>query len=350
MPLFNLFFVPVCLLSMACSRRQHKPADLSAAAVVLPAPALPNTTDSVPDQVFFSTDNGRSWQNKSAGLSSTTQIGLGGIAIADGRIALLSKDSGLYIFNSSGNRWINAPTHPQLLKDNPAALFFYNGGFYAGTQYGGVFYSPDGGKTWSRQNKGLASLTVRRFAAGGGKLYVATNAGLYSRTASATQWTLEYGSDLLQVNGLVIFKNQVYLATNQGGFRSPVDNKNWKQIFSGGSLHNISADDRTVYAMQYNTLYASQDEGDTWQNNQLGLPRQLYTFNVLKSRGELLAAQWYGVYRKDDLFDVWKFSGKGLPSAAAVTNLIVIDGIVVAGIGRRGLKAGLSTQKWNSLF
>ncbi|MBX3257929.1 MAG: hypothetical protein KF862_27610 [Chitinophagaceae bacterium] len=72
---------------------------------------LINNSDGI---VYFSYDNGLNWENKSTGLPSTANIGLSGIAVSENKLALLSKDSGLYFFNTQEDRWFNIPTDRQL--------------------------------------------------------------------------------------------------------------------------------------------------------------------------------------------------------------------------------------------
>src|SRR5690606_34075653 len=109
------------------------------------------------------------------------------------------------------------------------------------------------------------------------------------------QWDREYGHSTLQVNGITAFEGSIYIATNQGGFTSAIGKKDWKIIFSEGALHNISSDDKGIYAMMYNELFSSFDKGITWQSIQSGLPAELYTFNVIMIDNTLLAGQWDGV-------------------------------------------------------
>lgn len=295
--------------------------------------------------VYFSYDKGLTWKNESIGLPQTIKIGLGGIAVSENKLALLSKDSGLYFFNDQKGSWINIPTDKELLESNPGALLFFKDRIYAGTQFAGVFYTEDEGQSWTKLNTGLDNLSIRKFASIENKLYAATNSGLYSYNESLSQWDLEYGHSSLQVNGITAFDGNIYIASNQGGFNSVIGKKDWKKIFSEGALHNISSDDKGIYAMMYNELFSSCDKGKTWQSIQSGLPAELYTFNVIKKDNTHLAGQWDGVYRKDKETENWKFSGTGLPEKFAVTNMKSYNDIIVVSGAERNLKSGLTTDK-----
>ncbi|MBK7426319.1 MAG: hypothetical protein IPI60_04415 [Saprospiraceae bacterium] len=133
----------------------------------------------------------------------------------------------------------------------------------------------------------------------------------------------------MQANGITTFEGSIYIASNQGGFTSAIGKKEWKKIFSEGALHNISSDDKGIYAMMYNELFSSFDKGNTWQSIQSGLPAELYTFNVIKTDNTLLAGQWDGVYKKDKETEKWKFSGSGLPEKFAITNMKSYNELIV---------------------
>jgi photosystem II stability/assembly factor-like uncharacterized protein len=295
--------------------------------------------------IYFSYDNGLTWKNNSEGLPSTTSIGLGGIAVSGDKLVLISKDSGLYYFNTQEDKWVHISADKQLLESNVGALVFHNDCIYAGTQTNGVYYSNNEGKTWATLNIGLENLTIRKFAEIENKLYAATNSGLYSYNDLIRQWELEYGNGTLQVNGITALNGSIYIATSQGAFSSLIGKKDWKKIFSNGALHNISSDDKSLFAMVYNELFSSNDKGQTWQNIQSGLPTQLYTFNVVKVDNTLLAGQWDGIYRKDRESENWKFSSKGLPEKLAIANMQIYNKIIVVSANERKLRKGMTTDK-----
>lgn len=309
-------------------------------------PSLVNILDDVSEGiVYFSYDNGFNWENESSGLPSTVHIGLGGIAASENNLALLSKDSGLYLFDDQKKRWLHVPTDPQLMKSNPGALLFFKHHLYAATQHGGIFQSMDEGKTWTNLNDGLDNLGIRKFADIENTLYAATNSGLYSYDELRKRWKLEYGSSTLQVNGLTTLDGSIYIATNQGAFVTPIGKKEWKKIYSKGTLHNIGSGDKTLYAMVYDELFSTSDKGKSWQSIQKGLPKGLYTFNVIQYKEDIFAGQWDGVYRKSQEGVEWQYSGDGLPEKMAVTNLIEFKGILVAAGSERRLKPGKTIKK-----
>ncbi|WP_205513935.1 WD40/YVTN/BNR-like repeat-containing protein [Longitalea arenae] len=295
--------------------------------------------------VYFSYDNGLTWHDKSSGLPSTVNIGLGGIAVSGNKLALISKDSGLYFFNTQEDKWLNIGTDKQLIENNMGALLFFKDHIYVGTQLGGIFRTKDEGKSWTKLNIGLDNLTIRKLAEIKNRLYAATNSGLYSYNDLLNQWELEYGNTALQVNGITTFDGSIYIATNQGAFASPIGKKEWRKILLNGALHNISSDNKAIYAMVYNELFSSFDKGQTWHSMQAGLPAQLYTFDVIKTGNTLLAAQWDGVYRRNTEAQNWEISSNGLPENIAVTNIQMYSNIIVISGNERKLRKGMTADK-----
>ena len=341
----KLILIPLLAMLGSCNGQANKNTKAASRTSDTPPTLGTNPVKTTEGIIYFSADNGRTWEDKSAGLPPRISIGLGGITVSGNKLALVSKDSGLYLFDFGKAVWVKTPTHQQVVENNPGALAFYKDRIYIGTQFGGVFYSPDEGKSWIKQNAGLSNLAIRKLAVIDGKLYAATNAGLYSYNDLFSGWQLEYGNSTLQVNGITALDSNLYIATNQGAFTSPKARRDWKEILSKAALHNISADEKTLYAMTYNELFSSIDKGKSWQTLQKGLPVQLYTFNVIKNGNTVFAGQWDGVYRKDNAGEPWELSGKGLPGKFAITNMQLYNGIMVVSGSERKLRAGMTTDK-----
>jgi len=294
--------------------------------------------------IYFSYDNGNTWLNASSGLPQNMSVGLGGVAVSGKLLGVATKEYGVYIYNLNDGTWYNIPTEKQIIDANMGALIFYGNGIYIGTQYKGIFYSHDKGKTWTSQNSGLNNLSIRRFLEFENTLYVCTNDGFYSLNKDSNSWNLLYGHNSLQVNGATVFKGSYYIATSKGVYNKNKDN-NWRNVLPNHSIHNISSDDEQLYAMTYNELLLSSRDGIIWQSAQDGLPENLYTFNVLKQNHVVFAGQWDGVYSKKESGTKWELTGKGLPAGFAVTNLKSFDGILVATASERKLKAEMTTEK-----
>lgn len=295
--------------------------------------------------IYFSADQGLSWEDKSDGLPPDATLGLGAIAVSDKFLGIATQAHGVYLFDFQQDLWVSIPTDRQMLASHPGALAFYQDQLYVGTQSGGVFSSADQGKSWTAHHQGLDNLTIRKLVQLGDTLYAGTNAGLYAYSKSLKRWELEYGNSTLQVNGITAFDGDIYMGTNQGIFTTPQGQQQWMKVLDNHSIHNISADDKVIYAMTYNALLSSADKGQSWQNIQKGLPAQLYTFNIIKHGNAVFAGQWDGVYRKDSAGESWKAYSKGLPEEFAITNMKSYRQMLVVSGNPRKLSPGMTTDK-----
>lgn len=291
-----------------------------------------------PNLVYFLYPNSSSWENTSQGLP--TQLNLGDIAVSENMLGILSKETGVYLFDFDKDEWGNIPTDNEIITNNPTATSFFKDKIYVGTQTGGIYVTSDLGRNWNQFNQGLTNTSIRKFSIINGELFVATNGGLFSFNQSRQSWELEYGNKSMQVNGITVCKGYINIGTNQGIFSSPIGKPVWKNVLPNYSLHNISSDDKYIYAMTYNELLISADAGTTWQSSQNGLPKELYTFNIMKNGDFVFAGQWDGVYRREDAEEKWQPYGQGLPPDLSITKMNLINGILVVGSHKRGLRNG----------
>jgi hypothetical protein len=288
--------------------------------------------------IYISTDLGRNWVNNSHGLPDNVKIGLGGVASSGDKLAVATKENGIYIYDNAHSIWNRIPTEQLIIQGNIGAMTMMESTIFVGTQHKGVFITHNQGVSWMALNLGLEDLTIRRFCEIGNKLFVCTNDGFYSLNQDMTRWQVEYKQPSLQVNGATMFHGQIFLATNRGIFHQDKI-KIWNNSSPQLSIHNISSDNEKIYAMTYNQLLLSSIDGLTWQSQQNGFLQNLYTFNVVNHNDILFAGQWDGVYSKGMHDYKWKLSSNGLPKKFAVTNLKTFDGGLIISTSERKLKS-----------
>jgi ligand-binding sensor domain-containing protein len=277
--------------------------------------------------VYFSSDNGNSWQDKSDGLPAP--IVLTDIAVSADILAIASKQQGIYVYDFVKLKWMPLAAKPATNSDLDA-LYVRDNNFIAGTHGDGVFVSNSNGAKWKAMNAGLGNLTIRKLVEIDHQLYAGTNGGLYVYLDKENKWVLEFGTVSLQVNGITVLDGEIFIGTNQGVYKSIKGMNNWIKIMPNQSLHNISADDKTVYAMVYSELFVSTDKGRSWQSDQRGMPAGMYSFHVTRKDNALFVAQWDGVYRKSG-GSSWTLTSKGMPSKFPVTELKVFKNLIIAG-------------------
>ncbi|SDL66718.1 hypothetical protein SAMN05421823_107200 [Catalinimonas alkaloidigena] len=276
--------------------------------------------------IYFSTDDGATWTNHSKGLPKA--LHLSDMAASEAWLGVTTQEHGLFLYDFRRHVWQPTPTLPET-KHKLDALAFYHDSFFVGTQGSGVFLSTDEGQSWKPYNQGLSNLTIRRFTEIDHQLFVGTNEGLYVLDAAKHEWRAVYRTPHLQVNGITALDGEFYIGTNQGAFKSDQHRKQWQPIMADRALHNISTDGHTLYALAYNELFTSDDQGLTWISAQKGLPDGLYTFQVKRSHQAVLAGQWDGVYKRSAVTG-WTPSSRGMPLRFPVTELIVHQNLVVA--------------------
>ncbi|MEQ8551617.1 MAG: hypothetical protein RIC06_09285 [Cyclobacteriaceae bacterium] len=331
----------IWVISSACCPNQQKPEK-----EFLPGNRQTRQDSTEPGVVYFSLDHGQNWVNASKGLPQKVTIGLGGVSVSRDWLGLVTKEYGVYVYDFKDSLWLNIPADSAMLASNIAAMAFHNKGIFVGSQHGGVFYSDDQGESWTERNAGLGNLTIRRFAEIHARLYVGTNHGLYVYNDATTRWELEYGQPAMQVNGMTGSSNgNLYIATNLGAFVSKRNINGWEKIIDGLSLHNIGSVGQTIYALTYNELFVSTDGGTTWESAQQGLPKELYTFNLVGHKSLVFAGQWDGIYKKSIFENSWRYSGDGLPPKFTATNLTAYNDLLVVTTSERGLRKGMTIEK-----
>lgn len=294
--------------------------------------------------VYFSYNNGANWVNSSDGLPEKVRIGLGGIATSNQILGVATKDNGVYLYNIKAKTWDNVPTDKRIIAADIGSLAIMDSVIFVGTQYKGVFYTADKGRNWKNLHTGLTNLTIRRFCVFNKILYVCTNDGFYALNKNLDHWKLAFGQNSLQTNGATFYNGRFYLATNKGIFSQQPD-KSWINSSPQFTMHNISSDQNQLYAMTYNSMLLSSKDGKTWQSLQSGLPKTLYTFNILIYNSVVFAGQWDGIYKLTNNNTMWELSSNGLPPKFAVTNLKAFNDILVISTSERKLKAAMTTEK-----
>ncbi len=171
------------LLFSSCTKQNSSGNQLSSPVeTISKAPIYDHSKDNEPSTndngiIFFSFDNGDSWENKSIGLPEG--ISSTDIATSDGLIGISTKQDGIFFYEFQANIWRRSANNPPT-PNNLDALIFFNDQLFVGAENAGIFISDIQGQSWRPYNKGLEDLTIRKFAVVNNKLFVGTNGGLYS--------------------------------------------------------------------------------------------------------------------------------------------------------------------------
>lgn len=272
--------------------------------------------------VYLSTDGGATWGGPWLEELVVHHILFSANYVVDDT-TFLGTDDGVYVSTETGTGWtadglIDDAVHA--LVASPAAAILY-----AGTDQSGVFFSGDGGATWTARNRGIANLPLeavtvspdyvadRTILAGG-------QAGAWRSTDDGLSWqptSLTYA----QVNALRCSPNfaangTAYAATNGGVFLSEDRGRSWDP--TPGSLGVVNVLDLTLspegdlwVSTTAGGVYYSPDSGASWEQRSTGLTTSHVTaIEWLGTEGEaiyLAAGTWgQGVFVSDDGGLLWE--------------------------------------------
>ncbi|HEX7286481.1 MAG TPA: transcriptional regulator [Candidatus Angelobacter sp.] len=254
------------------------------------------------------------------------------VLLATDRGGVLLSDDGGATFVASNHGFTHRQVAALLLDRNDASRIY--AGLLNDKEYGGVFFSPDAGRTWKQMSEGLdgRDVFVLRQAADN-TLFAGTDRGLFRRKPGDPAWlplaplpepkaeadpgkkktparpATASGLDG-RVADLELTPNQWFAITANGLLASKDEGKTWVQQELSGIkyMHSLAVADRTVVVAGSNAISVSVNGGESWL-----APRPLPPDVVINSiafdpsgAGTIWAAARDGVYRSTDLGDTWK--------------------------------------------
>jgi len=279
--------------------------------------------------LYRSTDQGNTWESFANGIPQEATIS--SIASTPNRIFVSTNHHGVFVSENGDNKWNQVYTGlPNAVEVHAVAVQEQR--LVIGTFKHGIFISPDLGRNWRPAQTNLAAVPIRSLFFGKDKLYAATDKGIYASVDKGDTWIHQVGA--AQVNGFTYLNGKIYAGGVEGAMMS-VDGNSWKYIYERFTLHDISSDDVSLYAMTMGEgLLKSGNDGLTWESVNSGFGT-LYTFEVKAVGKDLLAGQWHGIYLSDDSGATWSQIKNGLPDSTAFPTLEITAVGILAGIGLR---------------
>ena len=200
---------------------------------------------------------------------------------------------------------------------------------YAGTNFGGVLKSVDGGGSWKLANRGLTPtpffrarvynpvVTLLVDVRAPKTIYAAVaGTGVFISRDGAARWRLfAPGLPEPRVESLAVAGTTLYAATSGGAFKS--SGSGWRDAGLRGRWLEAIAVDRAgaIYAgALHGGVFASRDGGRSWRRAIAGLGN-LYVRALLadpRRAGRIYAGTYGGVFASSDAAATWSALNDGL--------------------------------------
>jgi photosystem II stability/assembly factor-like uncharacterized protein len=219
--------------------------------------------------VFRSADKGQTWESIHTGLPTDFRCFTLDTA---NRQLYIGTDRGIYSSHDLGDSWqiITYDVIPTSLEVSGDEIF---AGSYSN---GGMFYSSDGGSTWSARYPPGGNETVRRILKVGNRIWIGTDSKVYVSSDNGLTW---YSPALpLIPSGLYTEGDDLYiLGNNEYGYftinKSTDQGASWTQLFQTQETNVASAGfvklSNDLFISGAFTFYHSADNGLTWSDQTL---------------------------------------------------------------------------------
>jgi len=264
------------------------------------------------------------------------------ILLATDRGGVLASDDGAATFSASNHGYSHRYVNAILVGANdPNALYV---GVVNDREFGGVFYSHDGGQNWEQRSAGLEGRDVFTLKqSSNGTLIAGTNRGLFELAHGGTAWhplnniVLEKASartvklkngksksvasttgvrSVLEarVNDVELGSHRWFAATSAGLFTS----KDQGKIWTGGPTNqqdfvSVQSQGDLVVAATHSTVLVSHNEGVTWQPVVLASYQTNIRSVTVTPDTQIFVATREGAFHSADSGKSWNHMLSGLP-------------------------------------
>ena len=248
------------------------------------------------NNVYFSTNNGMSWNINSFSLHGRcfTALAVNGNITYLGIFGGPVGTDGVYLSDNNGTNWFMTSLNGKSIN----ALGINGNSIFAGTDNFGIYRSYDNGVNWSPG--GLNNRTILSLATNGDNIYAGT---------------VSYG---------------LYISSNNGS--------NWVQTsINNMSVASIAVSEYRIFAgTTSNGVYYSSDYGNSWIQTSLDTVTQVTS--IIVSGNNVFAGSFYSGFSVSSNNGVsWVQKNEGLPSSTSIRRLLVTNDYIFAGTSGSGV-------------
>ena len=259
--------------------------------------------------IYYSIDLGRNWEWINATIQSQK---LHNLAYYGSYIYVVNYDRGVYRSRDNGKNWIAVNPEPfdyfiQSILANQYGVYVGTGSYVGGKYpkpYGSIYYSSDNGANWTKSINSdyfKSSLFVEAdiiIAGTANNFYGGDVGGVYISTDGGINWNYN-NFKTTDISSFSKFGSSILAGGGDGLFVSADNGLSWSKISNIPSIV-IATDGSKIYIGNNNGIYASKDSGATFQ--QTGT---YPTASIEIYKNDIYICGSAGLYRSENYGSTW---------------------------------------------
>jgi photosystem II stability/assembly factor-like uncharacterized protein len=249
--------------------------------LVIGTGGLPNSQTNATG-ILWSDDHGDSIKPRSNGVGASRFDQLFRSLHSSNGLLVAASADGVYFSENDGETWEKRskglPVIPQTGKKSSNALASLHGSIFCGTP-SGVFKTTDKGKSWIDCSSGLMNPDVRALATLDELIFASTDGdGVHRSSDGGKTWSVANtgmppGS---RSRALIAHHGTLFAGTPYGTFRSTDKGKSWTTTVAVANARSFAAGNEIVALGAFRgsgAVHISMDNGDHWKDISANLPR-----------------------------------------------------------------------------
>ena len=260
------------------------------------------------------------------------------VLLATDRSGVLASDDAAATFTSSNHgyahRYVSA-----ILADSKEPDTVYIG-LVNDREFGGVFFTHDGGRTWQQKSSGLDGRDVFTLKqASNGTLVAGTNKGVFELTEGGSTWH--------PINEVVVAKTVSRTVTLKSGKKKTVSSTASTRSVLDGRVNDTDLGPTRWFAATSSGLFASKDHGKIWVGGPVAGEKDFVS--VQSQDGLVVAATRSAVLVSEDSGAAWQ-SARLASYAINIRSVTVApDGQIFIATREGAFHSADSGKSWNHI-